>query len=328
MTLPIDKLRAVKTLVCHRYPTRPCPDGTASAIILRDVRRNAEVLFATHGPELDRLEAREGMLFCDIAPPAERAKEFVDAGTIVLDHHRSARSVVEQFGPLGVYADEVLEPGVSGAVLAYREVWKPLAFHAAGIYRPLSHSCEIEAATLFERFAMLAGVRDTWERTSPWWEEACAQAEALAFWPWEEWPELPFLAGSIEKMNSRLAIGPVLLKKRAAEVHRLIREAKRFTMGSGLRVAVIATRDTSDVAEELDQCVDLVVGFGYEGGQFGEKMILSLRSHTTFDCAAFCKGHGGGGHTRAAGCSWQLVGATPQPYESIRRLIAEHQDRS
>lgn len=121
--LPIDKLQAIKTVVSHEN----CADGLASAMIIKDVLPDAKVLFFQYGsPDLAALPAEAGMIFCDFSPPANRAQEFVDAGAIVLDHHKTAKDVVALFGALGVYADEKADPGVSGAVLAYREVWLPL----------------------------------------------------------------------------------------------------------------------------------------------------------------------------------------------------------
>lgn len=87
------------------------------------------------------------MLFCDIAPPAERAHEFLPRVPVVLDHHKGAEHLVKTFTH-HVFADEKLEPGVSGAVLAYREVWKPL--------KPLGFTTAAD-------FARLAGVCDTWQ---------------------------------------------------------------------------------------------------------------------------------------------------------------------
>ena len=121
--LPIEKLKALKVIVSHEN----CADGLASAMILKDVLPKAKVVFLQYGtPDHVNLVAEEGMIFCDFSPPPARAQEFVDVGAIVLDHHKTAKAVVALFGDLGVFADEKDDPGVSGAVLAYREVWLPL----------------------------------------------------------------------------------------------------------------------------------------------------------------------------------------------------------
>ncbi len=118
--IDVEKLSAVRRVIVHAN----CADGMASAMILHDALPDAEVVFLQHGTaEFLSLPATTGMLFCDISPPADRVAEFVGVGAIVLDHHKTVRDVVEAFGDCGVFADETKEPGVSGALLAYREVW-------------------------------------------------------------------------------------------------------------------------------------------------------------------------------------------------------------
>lgn len=138
--LTIDQLKSVKTIITHDH----CPDGTASAILLHDVLPDAEVKFVQYNTEAHRtLVPTPGMLICDFSPflpkkeveiegekkqvpDYEKVQPFVDAGVIVLDHHKGAKKLVEMFGANGVFADEETEPGVSGAVLAFRHVWLPL----------------------------------------------------------------------------------------------------------------------------------------------------------------------------------------------------------
>jgi hypothetical protein len=278
MPLPADVLRGVRTIVTHDH----CSDGLASALILKTALPEASILFVQYGtPELLGLRAEPGMLFCDMSPPADRANEFVAARAVVLDHHATARSVVEAFGERGVFGDEKTEPGVSGAVLALRAV----GADASG--------------PVVRELATLAGIRDTWQRTSPRWNEAIAQHEALMFWPRAKWLDAP-----VADWPRLLEIGPTLLEKQAERVQRAIDKAWRFVLG-GVRLVVLDRVElTSDVAETLHSSVDLVVGFGYRAEE-GSKLTLafSMRSHTDFDCAAFAKHEGGGGHTRAAGFS-------------------------
>lgn len=309
--IPIDKLRGVTTIVCHQNgPGSPCPDGVASALILRDVLPDAAIVFASHD-EAGQLLPCLGMLFCDVTPPASRASLFVEAGAIVLDHHRTARSVVELFGAHGVFADENAEPGVSGALLAYREVWLPLRG-------------QNEDALLF---AKVAGVRDTWQRSSERWSEACEQAAALVFWPFERWP-VPFFArdGMNATARAMFEIGGPLVDKRARETQKHISEGWRFETSAGTRVCVVATRETSDIADALDDAVDVVIGFSFANGAsiaggHVERMIVSTRSHTKFDCAGFCKANGGGGHARAAGFSLTLRVDDLQPFTFVAEML-------
>ncbi len=293
----IEKLRAVRTIVTHDN----CPDGVASAMILRDVLPDARVIFARYGsPEIEALPAEPGMLFVDFSPPAARVAEFVEAQALCLDHHKTAKDVVAAFGDNGRFGDEAADPGVCGAVLAYRCVWKVLRGH---------HGCE----AIVSEFAELAGIRDTWQRQHPQWEVACAQAEALTFWPRErllravpnEWPEM-------------LAIGGVLLVKKEEAVRRSIRDAQRTTI-AGARVVIIPTVETSDVMEALVGETDIVAGFAFRCEPDGvEKMQVSLRSRD-LDVSAIAKQYGGGGHTRAAGFT---VCAMPKgPYDTLGELL-------
>ncbi len=307
--IDIEKLKAVTTLVCHAN----CPDGLASAIILHQVLPNAKVVFVQYNtPELTALQAVPGMLFCDFAPPADRVEEFLNVGTIVLDHHKSAKGVVAAFGANGVFADEKDDPGVSGALLAFREVWMP-------IDRAIDGSMGTFRSKRVEQLATLAGIRDTWQRKAPEWNAACAQAEALLFWPAQMW-----LDARIQDWDDLIEIGPTLITRHADHVDRSIKEAYRFTLDSGMRVLMFqGTGTTSDAAEKLGDTVDLVVGFKYAYDNEGLKIVFSTRSHTNFDCAKFAKKHpGGGGHTGAAGFAWRIpVSPGATPYALFRNLL-------
>jgi hypothetical protein len=278
--LPLsDKvLRGVRTVVTHDN----CSDGLASALLLKAALPEARILFVQYGtPSLVNLAAEPGMLFCDMSPPPGRVNEFVDAGAIVLDHHATARGIVEAFGARGVFGDEKTEPGVSGAVLALRAVGTD-TFGAAA-----------------RELATLAGIRDTWQRSSPRWNEACSQHEALMFWPRATWLEAP-----IDAWSRLLDIGPTLLDKRAERVRRAIDKAFRVVVGGVRTVFLDGVELTSDAAEALGEEADLVVGFGYRADETAKlTLAFSMRSHTDFDCAAFAMHEGGGGHTRAAGFS-------------------------
>jgi oligoribonuclease NrnB/cAMP/cGMP phosphodiesterase (DHH superfamily) len=306
--ISLDKLDAVTTLIVHDN----CPDGLASAMILHDALPKAEIVFMRHmSPELAALEPKPGMLFCDFTPHADQAQKFVDAGAIVLDHHKSSEATIKSFGENSVYADEALEPGVSGAVLAFREVWRPMC-RLAGRTRPTAYE------KLIEDFATLAGIRDTWQRRSPRWLEACAQAEALLFWPREKWLKCDAIDWS-----DLAEIGPVLVQKQQAKVESIVARAYRYTTPVGTRVVVFqGLTTTSDAAELLGEDADLVIGFSCQFDGENHKLAFSTRSHTTFDCAKFAKVFGGGGHTKAAGFNRTMVPTDPQPYEMIRRTLA------
>lgn len=127
----IEQLKAVTTVVVHDN----CTDGLASAMILLDALPNATFRFVQYNsPEHLSLQAQPNMLFCDITPHASKVQDFKAVQNVwVLDHHKTAKSIVEQFGAKGIFADFDAEPGVSGAVLAWREVWLPIATHSADL---------------------------------------------------------------------------------------------------------------------------------------------------------------------------------------------------
>ena len=296
--IPIEALHSVRTIVTHDN----CPDGYASAMVLHDALPDARVVFVRHGTADHRLLAAEpGMLFCDFSPPAARVQEFRDAGAIVLDHHKTARELAESF-PLHVFADEVMEPGVSGAVLAYREVWRPVVGH-------WNVPCEVED------FATLAGIRDTWQTKDPRWLEACAQAEALRFWPKET-----LLAVKPLEWSGLMAIGPVIVAKNRERDKRTLEGSHRFISSLG-RVVCFQGLETSDIAETLAADADLVAGWSYSIDAGVKRMQISLRSREDVDVAALAKRYGGGGHTKAAGFTLSVADDDPNPWARIEQLL-------
>lgn len=314
--IDIEKLGKVKHIVTHLH----CADGLASAMILKDVLPDAKVSFIQYSsPEHLGLEPEPGMLFCDFSPHRDRVGVFVEARAIVLDHHKFAKDIVDAFGADGVFADETASPGVSGAVLAYEEVWLPKTpseSHAEALRAPY----EFMKARVGD-FARLAGIRDTWRTQHPRWNESCAQQQALLFWsaedllaiPWNEWP-------------IKMQIGPLLFEKQLQKAKDTAEGSYRFTTDKGLRVAMFGgVTITSDAAEALGESVDLVVGFTYKVEAGSIILVFSTRSHTTFDCGSFCKAHGGGGHTKAAGFKVSVGPTDLNPFDHFRSILEAYE---
>jgi oligoribonuclease NrnB/cAMP/cGMP phosphodiesterase (DHH superfamily) len=319
---PLEKLLAVKKIVSHEN----CPDGMASAILLHDVLPNAEIVFmqyqTVHQKELN---PEPGMLFVDFSPHESRFREFVEAGALVLDHHKTAAPIVEAFGKNGVFGNEVDEPGVCGAVLAYRHVWEPLT--RAG--RDPNDSNLGGLLLRAEAFATLAGVRDTWQNKSPDWRKACIQAEMLRFYPAENWLSVfnPFRYENNSFWAERTKLGQLIVEKHEIAVKKSIEKAYRFTTAKGTRVIMLSnTHTTSDAAEALGSEVDLVVGFGFEVDGGTPKVFFSTRSRGEFDCGTFCKSLGGGGHTKAAGFNRPLtIGTSLEPYSFLKNILEAYE---
>jgi hypothetical protein len=324
--IPTDTLRAVKRVLVHRQSAETaCPDGRASAVLLHAALPDAEIVEVTH-EQLARIEPTPGMLFCDLAPwapkpkgkvptPAEREARaaamapWIAAAAVVLDHHKTVADLIPLFGPLGVFADEKAEPGVSGAWLALREVLDPIR----GRIR--------DAETL----ARLAGVRDTWQRSSPEWRRACELAATLCALPLDGC----LRRGARGLLDTARDIGADIVAIRMVTVREAAEKAVRTHIG-GRRVAITPRADLiSDVAEVLRDEADIVVGFAYEQSNNRVSLKWSLRSRGDVDLAAIAERHGGGGHTGAAGFHEAVIDdvgmmvVRANPYERAEDILAE-----
>lgn len=295
--IPANLILRLEKIVVHAN----CPDGIASAIILHHALPRLPVEFVVHGtPEHNQEPCRA--LFCDFSPPAERAQAWVDAGAIVLDHHATARPVVELFGNAGVFADETTDPGVSGALLAY--------LFAERLGR---------ATDMAEGFARTVGIRDTWQRQSRFWEHACHLSSALTFYGADYWLGLDALP-SREHLEVGRLIYERRLKKAAETAAALAQQSFR-----GVRFGLFndsAEKLTSDVGEAAranGRELDFVAGYFVTND---ETLVVSMRSVADgFDVGAIAKANGGGGHTKAAG--FQVAdGLERAPLDAVHVAIA------
>lgn len=302
--IPLQKLQAVKRIIVHK----DCADGIASAMILKHALPQASVEFVQYDTvEHRELKPEEGMLFCDFSPwlpkvkkvmteadlvieavAKKQLKEFVDAGVIVLDHHGTQERVVKEFGTLGVYADGKTQPGVSGAVLAFQEVWVPVcrAELNAGLYELLK--------PLVQDFATLAGIRDTWIKNDSRFQAGCEQREALLFWTPED-----LLSTTVAGWARKLEVGSTLWAKSMRHVQAFVDPPNGIAF-------------------------DLIVGFEYvkDGDKF--KLVFSTRSHTGFRCDLLATQHGGGGHPPAAGFSVPMdLQESSNPYKTFLTALRE-----
>lgn len=289
-------------------------------------------------------------LFCDIAPHVEAAEHARLAGAIVLDHHKSAEELVRSFGELGVFADEKLEPGVSGAVLAFREVWVPARNYAA----KNSTEWTFQAETNTKDFAECVGARDTWQTKDPRFQRGQWISKMLMSKPASYWFDYqmghdgsrhpPYLT------DSEVEIGCALFEAHEEAVRQAVDQCVEYSFATnvmdsmpphycGVRLLVFQEqasgfRLTSDVAEAIRQergkathDATVVAGFSYvvdkSGGE--PRLLYSLRGLNGFDVAAFAKANGGGGHTAAAGFSIALrthgCVTMTDPYEEVRRRL-------
>jgi len=328
MRIELKNLRNVKRIIVHDH----CADGMASAMVLRQVFPTIEPEFVQYDtPEHRDMEVTEGMLFADFSPNAVKASACLEAGAIVLDHHKTTKDLVATFADkgLGVFGDETDDPGICGATLAFEHAWLPLAraeYEARLINDSLTSQDELTAAfsqrvDQMKSFAELAGVRDTWQTKDPRWQQACEQAMALDWWPGDY-----LLKAPPEAWSHKLVLGPILFEKKLKWAQKTIESSFRFTSAKGTRVVLFeGLKTSSDAAEMLGSEADLVVGYGmwFEGGKV--KIVYSTRSRSDFDCSVFCKAHGGGGHTKAAGSSSNPELAEANPYTYFQGILDRYE---
>jgi hypothetical protein len=316
--IQLERLRAIKHIVSHYN----CADGTASAMILKDVLPNADVQFVQYGTEEQlKLPAIEGMIFADFSPHISRVKDFLDVGTIVLDHHGGpAEAITKMFieQGLGAFASETTNPGRSGALLAYDNVWLPLSKEVFKDNDPVASLYHLDVV---RTLAVRAGIYDTWQKKDPLWITACEQKEALSFWSWEKIKATPYDLWQSEL----LAAGPALFQRNLSHVKKCIKGAHTFTTGKGVRVMLFEGTKPSSDAAEMAESVDLVVGTAFYIDAGEPKMVFSTRSRTNFNCRALALAHGGNGHIQAAGFAWTLSPGDPNPYSLIETILERYE---
>lgn len=310
--IPLEALRAVKRCVVHAN----CADGRASAIILHAALPDAEIVEVCHNSAGHKaIEPTEGLLFCDMVPWIDLGKpsiaEWVDSGAIVLDHHEGTRDVVSAFGERGVFGDN--DRCESGAWLAFEEVLR------------VARSTPVSVLDYWS-LSKLAAIRDTWQRTSPDWHNACRLSEVLRFLPLDE-------CLSRDAENILLLandIGRVLWSKKQKAAEKAAANAVRVTV-AGQRVAIVPTRALAeDVCDLLGDVVDIVAGFDYHHDDGGVFLKWSLRSHAGVDVSAIARTNGGNGHAAAAGFGVPVVlsstgpkcGQCENPYDIIANILS------
>lgn len=291
-----DRLSAVRVIVSHAN----CADGYISAIVCARALPGAKVVLLHHGSaEQLNLVAETGMLFVDCTPPRDRIAEFIAAGAMVIDHHLEQADIVAAFGEYGVYSDE---PGVSGAVLAFRDLGPLL----------LLSEDSLHAA---ERVTRLAGIYDTWQTEDPERERSCRWREAQLFAGYDHLNQLSFrgIVNLCEEM------GGIMYDKAMAAAHEAARNAEHVEI-NGVSFAIIPTRSTNYVADLLAGRCDVVAGFSYEHDAGAPRLVWSLRGVDGYLVLPFVRRHRGGGHPHAAGFSVPDDGRSP--YARARDLFA------
>lgn len=273
----------MNTIVTHA----DCPDGYASALILKDAFPPAEVIFMQHGSKEHReFTGRNDVLFCDFVPHESTIESWLKTNVRVLDHHVTSRHVVEALH--GVYKEDRC-----GAQLAF-DVWKDNVHLAPTNASRRTIDGYDYHTPVVKHFADRAAVRDLWKTSDEDWNSACAQASTLMLYGWRR---LSQIKECLWAYNDFTDVGEMLLEHRAEEVKTAVKNAVRMTLADRRVVLFQNKMLSSDVAEHLGKEADVVVGFSF----VGDEIEYSTRSHTGFDCARLAKALGGGGHQAAAG---------------------------
>lgn len=294
-------LREIKTLVTHQY----CHDGVASALLVKDVVPNIEVIWLTPGSlEHKTLSPRPNCLWCDIVPHPSSAEDWVAVEPIVLDHHVGNASTTALFGDNSVFLSQ---DGVCGATLAFQYVWKHLADEGK---RANQREREIEG------LIKLVGIKDTNLTSDKGWKDSSYLQQALTFYNFEE------LSKGFPSIYEEMKVGKLLLEKETESVKKAVAESYRFSHQGKNVICFMGTRLSSDVANLVDQQYDIVVGCGlhpHRNNQISYR--FSIRSHSGFDCAKFTAFFGGGGHKEAAGMSIIDGMASSNPFAKFENLF-------
>lgn len=264
---------------CTRIITHAnCADGIASAMILRRAL-DLPVTWMSHGDDPDP----EPALFCDISPPRHRVQEWFDAGACVLDHHATARDIVERFGVRGWYGDQ---SGVSGARLAYK------------LTLCINNSHAHFQASLF---AATVGAYDTWSKQHALggWGRACAAAEALLTYGGDEM----LRSGRAWLTDDEYRVGRCVYERKLSQCQASLDAAQRISIND-LRLLVAPdsrglTNYMADMAREQGRRADALLTWRVGGG----RARWSIRAIGDVDVSAFAQARGGGGHPGAAGFS-------------------------
>ena len=317
--ISIERLKKVTRVVTHDN----CADGTTSAMILKLALPDASVEFVQYGSDArEKMVAEPGMLFCDMSPPESRADDFLAVEAIVLDHHAKCKDTVLRFVErgLGAFGDEIENPGVGGALLAFWYVWEPL----------VSAGRITEDWMRVEDLVTLAGIRDTWQTQDPRWIESQQLASAIRFWG----PDT-LIGTTPDSWESMLTlVGAREYERRLELCTQSLEGSARITTRRGLQVvafnSIVPTSDASEMFRERPELAggpaDVVAGYAVFVGDGRLKIVYSLRAASEWDVGAFCKAQGGGGHTKAAGFHIVTHPDDRNPLGLLRRRLEDFEE--
>lgn len=274
-----------------------CADGFASAcLVLAKHDGNAETIPLSYNdplPPLDRVAGRT-VYFVDfsIPDPAVLLEYAAASGDLYwYDHHVASLGVAEAVaGKPGVTA-AVFDIEESGASLTQRELG--IRPRGLGVYDVISYvrDRDLWLWKLPQSRAISAAIE---ARFGAYYNEPAALLSGEAVW-----------AAFLKLWPSELARdGEILLQSQHARMKRIAADARTIRFEETYFRVVNATSDASELADYFSDntsgpCDCIITYRQLKDGRWSHS--VRERRGSGFDCNAFAKQYGGGGHKAAAG---------------------------
>lgn len=263
-----------------------CPDGIIARNILVQTLRNTDLQLVPRRPGVKDSIVHPA-IFVDMSPSEDQFLEVLQQGGVIMDHHVTVKHLFDKHSE--AFPDQLLwgenALAQSGAVLAYMAC-DDLVRNSTG-----------NPGRAMLRAAHLVGLGDTWQKDHEDFELARAFANLV-----------DLVGNDYEGLYEETELAEKLW---ASKKKAFVRSAEKAIWRDVLdkRVAFVNTLKTSDVAELLRaKGANIIVGYGemFDPDRQVEWIAFSMRSDETWDCAAFAKKYGGGGHVPAAGFGQEM----------------------
>lgn len=299
MSISIDDLKKVRKLVSHYN----CADGTVSAMVCKTAFQllgtDVEITFDTYNsPTHDKLVPESGIIYVDFTPPYAQWEEFRNNGTIVIDHHASARKHIQ--GDKVIFGDGT----ESGAYLCFKHILVPVVNHLRSQESPDDIKDNI-ILTEWDYFCRHISLYDTWQKgkvNDDVWEEACNLTQGVIFCG-----EKALLEDATAHKRVDIDLLRMIGKrwnKRAVNKARHVADNADFRQMGSYKVALYNNTEkiTTEIGDILGDHSDFSVGYSTFVQEGTHRLLLSFRTRGTFDTTVLSKHFGGGGHAGASGC--------------------------
>lgn len=259
-----------------------CPDGIIARNILLKALHNSADLDVVPRQAGTKNSIVHPAIFVDMSPAEDQFLEVLQNGGVIMDHHSTVKHLFDKY--MEEFPDQLMwgenDKAGSGAWLAWLAV--------SGIAQERNLPCTRQ----MQNAAHLASLGDTWQKDHKQFDLARAFANLV-----------DLVGNDYNGLYEELELAQLLW---ASKKKAFARSAEKAIWRDicGKRVAFTNSLKTSDVAELLRGLgANIIVGYAelFDVDRKQEWVGFSLRSDESFNCAAFAKLHGGGGHPPAAG---------------------------